>query len=112
VAEVLGVMYGGTPPWGTFTRGEQAVGVHLTDTGTELLVALGRFTGTDAEGKSYDEDDLALVTSGPAPDLSISGTAADLDLWLWKRGDDSRIRIEGDPDTRARVLATLGQPIS
>ena len=63
VAEVLGVMYGGAPEWGSFTGSGETIAVHMTDTGTHLLVELGKFSGTDPEsGKTYeDEDDIDLV---------------------------------------------------
>jgi uncharacterized protein (TIGR03083 family) len=118
VAEVLGVMYGGAPPWGTFTPTGETVAVRMTDTGTDLLVALGKFSGTDPDdGKTYeDEDDLNLVDSGADPAASIAGTAADLDAWLWKRNigwpDDDRIRVEGDRITMEKLEAILGQPIN
>ena len=66
VAEVLGVMYGGAPPWGSFTPSGETIAVRMTDTGTDLLVALGKFSGTDPDdGKTYeDEDDIALVDDG------------------------------------------------
>lgn len=118
VAEVLGVMYGGAPPWGTFTPTGETVAVRMTDTGTDLLVALGKFSGTDPDdGKTYeDEDDLNLVDSGADPAASIAGTAADLDAWLWKRNigwpDDDRIRVEGDRVTMEKLETILGQPIN
>jgi len=122
VAEVLGVMYGGAPDWGTFTPTGETLAVHASDTGTDLLVALGTFTGTDPDGgKSYeDEDDLALVDEGPEPVVTITGTAADLDTWLWKRDpslsagfdDDDRIRVEGDRITFEKLSTIVGQPLN
>ncbi|HET6936997.1 MAG TPA: maleylpyruvate isomerase family mycothiol-dependent enzyme [Nocardioides sp.] len=121
VAEVLGVMYGGAPPWGTFTPTGETVAVHMSDTGTDLLVALGKFSGTDPEdGKTYeDEDDLNLLDAGAAgaeAGASITGTAADLDAWLWKRNigwtDDNRIRVDGDRITMEKLETILGQPIN
>ncbi len=101
VAEVLGVMYGGAPAWGRFDAGGEAVAVRMTDTGTELLVVLGTFSGTDPEdGTVYeDEADISLEESGPEPAATISGTAADLDAWLWKRGpaDAMRSTATGSP---------------
>ena len=75
VAEVLGLMYGGAPPWGTFTASGETIGVRMTDTGTDLLVELGKFSGTDPDdGKTYeDEDDISLVDAGPEPLATISG---------------------------------------
>jgi uncharacterized protein (TIGR03083 family) len=121
VAEVLGVMYGGTPPWGSRELYGDRVRVRMTDTGTELHVALGRFTGTDPDdGKEYDDDDLALVEDDVAPATTISGSAADLDAWLWKRvpglavgwDDGARIRVEGDRATFEKLAAILDQPLN
>jgi uncharacterized protein (TIGR03083 family) len=114
VAEVLGVMYGGAPPWGTFAPTGETVAVRMTDTGTDLLVALGKFSGTDPDdGKTYEEeDDISLVDTGAEPVASITGTAADLDAWLWKRQSGDRITTEGDRITVEKLQAILGQPIN
>jgi len=118
VAEVLGVMYGGEPEWGSFKRTGETFAVHLTDTGTELLVALGKFSGTvPGSGKVYeDEDDLWLVDDGPEPAATVSGTAADLDTWLWHRDpalvagqhEGDRIRVDGDRLVFEKAAEILG----
>ncbi len=122
VAEVLGVMYGGAPEWGTFTGSGETIAVRMTDTGTDLLVELGKFSGTDPDsGKSYeDEDDIDLVEGGAEPVATVSGTAADLDTWLWKRDpslslgfdEGDRIHVAGDRITYEKLSAILGQPLS
>jgi uncharacterized protein (TIGR03083 family) len=122
VAEVLGVMYGGAPAWGTFTPSGETVAVHMADTGTRLLVALGKFSGTDPDdGRTYDdEDDISLVADGAEPVATVTGTAADLDTWLWKRDpslsmgfdETDRIRIEGDRITYETLATILGQPLN
>jgi uncharacterized protein (TIGR03083 family) len=121
VAEVLGVMYGGEPEWGSFRRTGEAFAVHLTDTGTELLVALGKFSGTVPDsGKVYeDEDDLWLVEEGPEPTATVSGTAADVDTWLWHRDPaltvgsraEDRIRVAGDRLVFEKAAQILGGSI-
>jgi uncharacterized protein (TIGR03083 family) len=121
VAEVLGVMYGGEPEWGSFKRTGETFKVRLTDTGTDLLVALGKFSGTVPDsGKVYeDEDDLWLVDEGPEPAATLSGTAADLDTWLWHRDpaltvgfeDEDRIRVEGDRLVFEKAAGILGGSI-
>ena len=83
----------------------------------------GKFSGTDPEdGKTYeDEDDISLVDVGTGADRRpITGTAADLDTWLWKRDpalslgwdEGDRIRIEGDRITYEKLSAILGQPLN
>jgi uncharacterized protein (TIGR03083 family) len=114
VLEALTVMYGGCPPWGTITPSDRVVEVRMTDTGDVLRVALARFTGTDPEGTSYDEPDLALVADGHGDTLaSVTGSAADLDAWLWHRGVGRvEVRLEGDKDALAELAAVLSQPIN
>ncbi len=122
VAEALGVMYGGAPEWGSFTGSGETIAVRLNDTGTDLLVELGKFSGTDPDdGKTYqDEDDIALVDEGAAPVATVTGTAADLDTWIWKRdsslsvGTDAgdRIQLSGDRITFEKLSTILGQPLN
>ena len=113
VRELLEVMVGGTPPWGRFV-GE---GVHLrvdcTDTGDTTWVELGRFTGTSpSTGTSYDEPDIGVVADpGTPPATVLAGTAGDLVTWLWRRGDDARITVDGDPDADRRFRAAVDHPI-
>ncbi len=53
------MMYGGSPPWGTFTPGEGLLRFDLTDVDQSVWVRLGQFTGTDPDsGKVYDEPDI------------------------------------------------------
>ena len=54
VHEALSVMFGGYPPWGTFTPLEHYVRIDITDTGHSIWVQLGQFTGTDPD------DDVTL----------------------------------------------------
>ncbi len=113
VHEALDVMFGGCPPWGTFTPGELQVRVDLRDTDTQLWVVLGRFTGTDPEsGVVHDEDDLQVVDDpGTEPDLVVEGRAEDLDAWLWHRRDDSALDWAGDATAKEILRRILDQPI-
>jgi uncharacterized protein (TIGR03083 family) len=112
VLEALTVMYGGCPPWGTITPSGPVVDVRLTDTGDVLHVALGRFTGTDPDGTSYDEPDLVVVPDGQAV-ATVSATASDLDAWLWHRGV-GRVAVDLDGDRAALdgLRGILSQPIN
>jgi uncharacterized protein (TIGR03083 family) len=112
VLETLDVMFGGTTPWGTFTPGEGVVRFDLTDAGESVWVRLGRFTGTDPEGTSHDEDDLAVVEDpGTEPDVVVDGPAAALDAWLWRRRGDDGIAVSGDESVYARFRAIVDSPI-
>ncbi len=117
VEEVLAVMYGGCPPWGSWEPGEALVRVDATDTGDEFWVRFGIFSGTDPDsGKSYaDEEDFHVVDSPGAdiePDVVIDGPAAALDLWLWSRGDDAEISVAGDEAAYATFRAIVDSPIN
>jgi len=106
VDEVLGVMYGACPPWGTWEPGEGLVRVDTTDTGEQTWVRFGTFSGTSPEsGTTYtDEEDVE-------PDVVVDGPAVALDLWLWSRGDDSEGSVAGDDATLALFRAIIDQPI-
>lgn len=113
VQEALDVMFGGTPEWGTFAGGDDVVRVDSIDTDHHTWVRLGRFTGTDPEGTSHDEVDINVVADpGTEPDVVVSGTAADLDAWLWHRGDDSGVSVAGDPAVFEAFRACVNHPIN
>ena len=98
------------------------ISVTMTDTGTDLRVVLGKFNGTDpSSGNTYaDEDDIDLVDGGDEPVATITGTANDLDTWLWKRDPQlvpggeagDRIRVEGDRLAVEKLETILGQPLN
>jgi hypothetical protein len=89
------------------------VRVDLTDRDESVWVQLGRFTGTDPDGEHHDVDDIAVVPAPDAqPDAVVSGPAAALDSWLWRRGDDSEIRVTGDRDVYDRFRLSVNHPIT
>ena len=112
VLEVLDVMYGGCPPWGSFTPDGRGLVVSCTDTGDQMEVMIGRFTGTDpADGTSYDEVDLSVGTLATSPQARVSATADDLDSWMWHRRDASGVTFEGDQSVLDVLLQILEHPI-
>ncbi|HEY0949647.1 maleylpyruvate isomerase family mycothiol-dependent enzyme [Nocardioides sp.] len=114
VAEALAVMFGGTPPWGTFTPLDHHVRVDMTDRDESVWVRLGHFSGTDPEsGKAYDEvEDVSVVDApGGEPDVVVDGPAGALDAWLWRRGDDREIRVAGDRAVYDHFRRAVDQPI-
>jgi uncharacterized protein (TIGR03083 family) len=112
--EVIAVMYGGQPPWGTFTAGGPQLQVVADDTGLVLPVVLGRFTGTDPDsGEAVDEADLSVRDADPEADpvAVVRGRAEDLDAWAWHRRDDSGLTVDGDRAAYEQLLAVLAAPI-
>ncbi len=110
VAEALDVMYGGhAPAWGRIEPGPHHVRIDLTDVARSLWVQPCTFLGTHPETqKVYDGPHVLLVPDpGGEPDAVIAGTAADLDAWLWKRGDDREIARSGEPQALEALVAAV-----
>jgi uncharacterized protein (TIGR03083 family) len=115
IDETLRVMYGGLPDWGMFTPdGDRLIRLQAADTGDSWLVALGRFTGTDSGGTSYDEPDFHVEDDDlDRPTIAlISAGAADLDCWLWHRSPIGPVDLTGDEtalsDFQAIIAPGLG----
>jgi uncharacterized protein (TIGR03083 family) len=100
VDEALRVMYNGDPPdWGTFTPASgRTLLLHATDTGDSWLVKVGRFTGTDPDDQTAYDQPIIVVSAGDqgAAAATISGTAADLDCWLWQRPPLGQVERSGE----------------
>jgi uncharacterized protein (TIGR03083 family) len=117
VDEVLKVMYGGDPPWGTKTLDEsRTIRVRTTDTGDSWLVTLARFSGTDPDdGATYDDEpDIQVAGADPGGPAraTISGTAEDLDCWLWKRPPPAEPVREGDRSVLEAFESTISAGIN
>jgi uncharacterized protein (TIGR03083 family) len=115
VDEALAVMFGGKPAWGSFAGLPHFVRVDLTDRGESVWVQLGTFSGTDPDSDtSYaDEPDIAVVADpGAEPDAVVAGSAATLDAWLWRRGDDADISVTGDRDVYDRFRVAVNHPLN
>ncbi|MFC5179708.1 maleylpyruvate isomerase family mycothiol-dependent enzyme [Nocardioides taihuensis] len=114
VLECLDVMFGGEPSWGSFTPGDQHVRIDCTDTGDSVWVVLGRFAGTDPrDGQVYDDVDVhAVPDPGTDPAVVVSGPAAALVTWLWRRGDDAEVTVSGDPATYGAFRSAVNHPIN
>jgi uncharacterized protein (TIGR03083 family) len=117
VDEVLKVMYGGDPPWGTKTLDEsRTIRVLTTDTGDSWLVTLALFSGTEPDdGVTYtDEPDIQVADTDPggAAQATITGTAEDLDCWLWKRPPRAEPVRDGDLSVLEAFESTINGGIN
>lgn len=100
VDEVLRIMYAGAPPWGRFTPDPtQTVRIQSSDTVGSWLVTLGQLTGVEDDGTAHDEADLEVAVSdtGEPAAATITGAAADLDCWLWRRPAAGVLQRAGAP---------------
>lgn len=107
IDEILRVMIGGIPEWGSFEPDGTALALSAHE-GAGWAVAFGRFTGTSpTTGTTYDEDVATVRIGATDANTSIFAPAADLDLWLWGRADVSELSVEGDHKAvnRLRALA-------
>ncbi|MFN8195155.1 MAG: maleylpyruvate isomerase N-terminal domain-containing protein [Nocardioidaceae bacterium] len=112
VDEVLDVMYGGCPPWGTFSPLPHFLRVDLIDVDQEVWVQFGHFDGTDPDGVEHHQDDIHVVTDpGEEPDAVVSGTAAVMLARLWRRGPGDDIHLAGDLAIVDRFRSAIHHPI-
>ncbi len=96
VSEVLEVMYGGAPPWADEQRDGPTGRVSATDTGDEWFVQLGRFSGTSPNsGTVYADEPNLRVVAAADPSFTVTGTARDLDAWLWNRPTVAEVSADG-----------------
>ena len=59
-------MYGGCPEWGEFSPLPHYIRVELTDTGDDVWVQLGRFSGTDPTTASTTTRTTSTSSTTPA----------------------------------------------
>jgi uncharacterized protein (TIGR03083 family) len=97
VQEVLEWMYGGAPDWATSTMDGPTGRLRTTDTGREWLVRVGHWSGhSPNSGKTYTDEPFLDIVAGGEPSFEISGTARDLDAWLWNRPTATDVTGTGD----------------
>ena len=102
---------GAAPAWGRWlpdgstARLTAITGGHGPD--PSWSVALGRVVGTDASGEERDLVALQVIDDAagrvPEPDLTITGPAATVDLWLWGRTSSDDLDLAGDTAVADRL---------
>lgn len=117
IDEALRIMYGGdVPSWGTFEADEtRTMRIRATDTGDSWLVRLGRFSGTDPQDSTtHDQAGIQVPQADPgtAATATVTGPAADLDCWLWRRPPLTLLDRYGDQGTLAAFDAVIAEGIS
>lgn len=96
VDEALHVYISGAPKWGSVALEERSA--RLSVPGRSWTMRLGRFSGTSPlTGNNYsDLPALELIGGEASAHVEISGTAGDMDRWLWGRGRLDDLTVEGD----------------
>ena len=112
VEEVLDVMYGHLPPWGSFDPLPHYLEFRLSDAGTSVWTQIGTFSGTAPDGQEYaHEKDMHVVAHPGVPaDVVVTGEAGAMDAWLWQRRDDAGISVTGDPAVFDHARVVLAHP--
>lgn len=112
VDEAVAIMFGGVPPWAAFTAAGGTGRVVTSDTGARWDFELGTATGTNpCSGASYtDEPCLHLLDDLVDPQFTVTGTARDLDAWLWNRPPLGELQVGGDqrPYEQFRAVIATG----
>jgi uncharacterized protein (TIGR03083 family) len=116
VDEAVRLMFGGDlPAWGRLDHGGRTLRILAADTGDSWLVTLGQFTGTDPDDQRvYDQPgiEVAIADPGTQAGATVTGTAADLDCWLWGRPAQARIERSGDQAIADDFEAIVAEGIS
>lgn len=107
VDEALTVILGGHPDWATFHHDPGFGRIISSDTGHHWDLTLGHFAGTSPHTGKTDDDPAFSV--GPhglhgTPSFTVTGTAADLDAWLWRRPATATPVIVGDAGLLLSVI--------
>ena len=116
VDEALRVMYGSAPAWGIFTPGDaEPLRLRAADTADSWLITLGRFAGTGpGDQQRYDEPAMLIASQdqGLPAAATVSGSAADLDCWLWHRPSGAQLERSGDQEVLGRFEAAIADGIN
>ncbi|TWE12367.1 maleylpyruvate isomerase N-terminal domain-containing protein [Rudaeicoccus suwonensis] len=99
IDEVVHVMYGREHALLTFapTQG-QVVRIAATDASVAWTLQLGRERGVIPESGEHIDDANFRPVDDIASAATVSGTVADLDLWLWNRPTSGQLTRSGDSD--------------
>jgi uncharacterized protein (TIGR03083 family) len=104
VLEVLEWMYSEIPSWATHELDDGLGRIATTDTGAQWRVRTGELRGTDPDsGAEVVHPTLTLVPDGE-PTFEISGTARDLDAWLWNRPTLTDVTRTGDAQRFEQII--------
>ncbi len=96
IEEILFEMMVVAPAWAELTEGGRIV--TLVTPRRAWTLRMASWTGeSPTTGRAYvDEPAVVLVANGAEPDTAVTGTAGEMDLWLWGRRDLPAGAVTGD----------------
>lgn len=112
VEEALAVMFGAAPPFGSFAADGPVLRVDVADTGDAIWVQVGRFTATNGTDPASHHDEIRVIKRRLKPAAVVSGHAAALNAWLWRRAGDDGVTVSGEPDAYTRFRQVVDKPIT
>lgn len=97
ILEAIVWMFGGAPTWAD-KNPEGPIGrLATTDTKASWLIQMGSWGGISPNtGKTYTDETMLSVVAKGKPTFEITGTANDLDAWIWNRAPLDSITRSGD----------------
>jgi uncharacterized protein (TIGR03083 family) len=106
VLEALEWMFGGAPGWATTSTADAPIGrLATTDTGARWLVQVGSWSGTSPNTqRTYTDEPMLVLVDAGQPSFEITGTARDLDAWMWNRPTLSEVRRTGETSPFEAVI--------
>lgn len=107
VAELITHCWG-VPPGAEFTPIPGALALVATDTGDRWCVRVGTMTEATDGGKDLVEP-TAVIVADTTCAATVSGTAAEMDLWLWGRGPAPA--LSGDQALLAGLTAVIAHGV-
>jgi uncharacterized protein (TIGR03083 family) len=96
IEEVLFEMIVGAPEWAELTERNQIVAVVTPDRRWTLRTASWEGTSPNTVDVYVDVPAVVLIADAEEPDGQIVGSPAELNLWLWGRGDLPAGAVTGD----------------
>lgn len=110
IDEIVEVMYGREHPLVTFRPTEgRVLELAATDVDRRWVLQLGRETGTMPDTGEQIDDANFRPAPGATAVATISGAAADLDLWLWNRPAMGELIDTGDRQTLDAIAEVLAE---
>ena len=96
IEEILFEMMVGAPDWAELTDGNQIVAIVTPNRRWTLRTASWEGKSPTTGDVFVDEPAVVLIADAAEVDVQIAGPAADLDLWLWGRGELPDGAVTGD----------------